>query len=130
MPKMNFKDFPITEILDFELVTIDVTKFEDCYQSHFSFFKKFKDEKGNAEGFVFIPQILGESLEEIGERIDSLIDSGFLNGINISDHGLLYNENGDEIGTVCWNSLCETFDDDLSEIDNMTALPMANTTIH
>lgn len=109
MSDMNFKDFPVVEVQEFETVIIDATLWKDgMYSAHFNFFKQFsEDEVSGAEGFALLTRVCGESLAELYDKIVLLIMSGIFDGVEICSHGTVYDEDYIEIEPVCWNSFAE-----------------------
>lgn len=104
------KDWPILDTLDFEGITVDVTKWnDDGYTVTLNFHEPNETGEPPFSGFSLCTQIGGDDLQEVYERVDILLASGMFDGIAVSTHGTIWNEDGDEIGEVNWN---EYSDDD------------------
>ena len=118
---MNFQDFPVACMHDFEAVVVDVINCEDAYVVQLNFFKQFADDEDQrAEGFVLATQICGETLLEIYQKITLMIEIGFFDGTNVSGHGTLYDENHDEIESICWHQFGEAdYDEDIDVTDEI-----------
>lgn len=109
-----FKEFPVFDQSDFELISFSATKWDDgTYSAHIDFFKRLANEEGLAEGMTFITQIYGETLKELHDKLGTLIDTGMLVCENIDAHGMLFDEQGNEIDTICWNMYSDDFESEL-----------------
>lgn len=125
---MNFKDFPVACMTDFEAVVVDVINFEDTYVAQLNFFKQFADDSDQrAEGFVLATEISGDTLLEIYQKIAMMIEIGFFDGTNVSGHGTLYDENHDEIESICWHQFGESDYDEDEDITDEIIHPQSRT---
>lgn len=124
---MNFRDFPVACMHDFEAVVVDVVNFEDTYVAQLNFFKQFADGEQRAEGFVLATEICGETLLEIYQKITMMIEIGFFDGTNVSGHGTLYDENHDEIESICWHQFGEADYDEDQDITDEIIHPQSRT---
>jgi hypothetical protein len=103
---INWKDFPITDMQDYESITCDVIKFTDnLYQAQLAFWHDISDEEN--EGFVMITGIVAESIEEIYELLDIVIQTGFFDGCEIKGEGTLFDTNGNMLDSIDWNQYSE-----------------------
>ena len=125
---MNFRDFPVACMHDFEAVVVDVINFEDTYVAQLNFFKQFADDgEQRAEGFVLATEISGDTLLEIYQKIAMMIEIGFFDGTNVSGHGTLYDENHDEIESICWHQFGEADYDEDEDITDEIIHPQSRT---
>lgn len=96
------KDWPVLETLDFRGVTIDVTQWEDSeYTATLNF--HMPGEEPPFSGYSLCTQIAGDSLEEVWERIELLLASGLLDGIDVASRGTIWGTEGEELGEVDWS---------------------------
>ena len=106
MSGMNFDQWPVAQMSDFEIVIIDATQWKSGeYTLMFNFYKTIAETEGDkSSGFTLCTHIGGTSLREVYLKIASLVaDIGFFDGCDVSDHGVLWNEDGDEIATISWH---------------------------
>lgn len=102
MSNMNFKDWPVAQMCEFEEVTVDVTKWNDgFYTANFNFYKECSDE-GN-QGFTLCTQVEGSTIRELYGKITALITLGIFDGSNVQAHGELYDEDHNELALICWH---------------------------
>ena len=102
MSKMNFKDWPVADMTDFDAVVVDATKWgDDGYSAVFNFVHKYSDQ-GN-EGFTLMTQVIGSTLREVYQQVTAIINLGFFDGSNVQAHGALYDEEHNELATICWH---------------------------
>jgi hypothetical protein len=126
--KMDYKGFPVACMSDFEAVVVDVINFEDTYVAQLNFFKQFADDSDQrAEGFVLATEISGDTLLEIYQKITMMIEIGFFDGTNVSGHGTLYDENHDEIESICWHQFGEADYDEDTDITDEIIHPQSRT---
>ena len=106
---MNYSEFPFVCLgHDFESVAFDATRWDNGeYNIHMVFFKQWADDDTGqrAEGVILNTPVGGSDLQELLESVQRIIGSGILAGVEILDHGTLYDENGNEIDTLCWPSI-------------------------
>jgi hypothetical protein len=131
---MDLSEFPFLCYHDFETVALDATRWESGgYNVHLVFFKQFADDDTGqrAEGLILNTGICGETLSELLEGVQQLIGSGIFGSLDIADHGTLYNEHGDEIDTLCWQSIYDGTQCDLDDVVVRSSdLVPINHTIH
>lgn len=102
---IDFSTFPWVDHFDFECVSIDVTKWEHgTYSCHFVYLRENSDETAS-EGCIINTDIGGKTLTETWHKVKTVIETGLFGSMEVLSHGALYDENGDEIGTICWDSL-------------------------
>jgi hypothetical protein len=125
---MDYKGFPVACMSDFEAVVVDVINYEDEYIAHLNFFKQFADDEGQrGEGFVIATQISGETLLEIYQKIALMIEVGFFDGTNVAGHGTLYDEEHNEIESICWHQFGEDDYDEDTDITDEIIHPQSKT---
>ena len=102
MSNMNFKDWPVADMSEFCEVIVHVTKWdENAYTANFDFVSEYSDE-GN-RGFTLCTQVVGASIREIYQKVTMLIGLGIFDGSNVQAHGELYDEDHNELATICWH---------------------------
>ena len=118
---INYKDFPVAEMHEFESVVVDVISRQDEYEVVLNFFTQFANDGGQrGEGFVLATQITGTTLLEVYQRVAALIGAGLFDGTQVSGHGRVFNEDHDEIDTVCWHQFGDDdYDDDQDITDQL-----------
>lgn len=115
---MNYKDFPVACMHEFESVVVDVINYDDTYVVQLNFFKQFADEGDQrGEGFVLATEICGDTLLEVYQKVNALIEIGLFDGTQVSGHGHVYDEDHNEIGQVCWHQFNEA---DYEENEDIT----------
>lgn len=125
---MNYKDFPVACMTDFEAVVVDVVNCDDVYVAQLNFFKQFAgDNEQRGEGFVLVTEICGDNLLEIYQKIQSMIDIGFFDGTDVSGHGTLYDEEHNEIDQICWHQFGEDDYDEDRDITDEIIHPQSKT---
>jgi hypothetical protein len=123
MSKMNFADWPIVDMLDFEVVIVDATRWEDgCYTAMFNFYHTMaeKEDEGST-GFSIATHIGGETLREVYQKVTAAIMLGLFDGTSVQAHGTLYSEGGDEVADICWHQYSDEEYDDETD-DDMVGL--------
>ena len=118
---MNFKEFPVVDILDFKAVTIDATQWSSTnYSLMFTFWKSLdrtvKDEP-KAEGMILCTHMGGSNLREAYDNFEILFSSGFFNGISVFPNGVLWNDQGEILSEIHWQEL-EDYSEDKSEVED------------
>jgi hypothetical protein len=125
---MDYKGFPVACMSDFEAVVVDVINYEDEYIAQLNFFKQFADDEGQrGEGLVLATQISGETLLEIYQKIALMIEVGFFDGTNVAGHGTLYDEEHNEIESICWHQFGEDDYDEDRDITDEIIHPQSKT---
>jgi hypothetical protein len=125
---MDYKGFPVACMSDFEAVVVDVINYEDEYIAQLNFFKQFADDGGQrGEGLVLATQICGETLLEIYQKIALMIEVGFFDGTNVAGHGTLYDEEHNEIESICWHQFGEDDYDEDTDITDEIIHPQSKT---
>ena len=106
MSKMNLSDWPVAHMSDFCEVVVDVTKWDtNAYSANFNFVHEYSDS-GNS-GFTLTSQVIGASIREIYQKVTVLINLGFFDGSNVQAHGELYDEDHNELATICWHQYAD-----------------------
>lgn len=111
----RLKEWHVFDPDDFDGISIDVTKWEeDLYGVVFNFYCTQENEEEPNVGFTLCTMIIGSTLQECHERIMEVLNTGMLDGIDVSSHGTLYDKEGEELQEICWNEFAE---DDQEEVD-------------
>ena len=120
MSTMNFKDWPVAYMDDFEEITVDVTRWDNgLYNAAFNFHKEYSDD-GN-EGFTLCTQVVGGSIRELYDKITDLIMLGIFDGSNVQAHGNLYDTDHNELATICWHQYSDDeWDDENDDSQGLT----------
>jgi hypothetical protein len=115
------KEWPVVDMMDFEGVVIDATKWDSGeYTAMFNFYHKMSDREGEANsGMTLATHVGGLTLRELYLKLETLWSVGLFDGSTLSDHGRLVNENGDELAQISWLSFSDAEwdpenDDDMS----------------
>lgn len=104
MSAIDFTSFPWISTDEFDLATIDVTRFEDdCYVGHLTFLRT-DEESVVREGVIIDIPLHGETLGEIATKIRVLDSIGFFDTVEFTYHGMLFDTEGDHQGTICWHT--------------------------
>lgn len=131
MSKMNFADWPVVDMTDFEVVVVDATRWEDgSYTAMFNFYHTMAEKEGEySTGFSISTHICGDTLREVYQKVTATILLGFFDGSSVQAHGTLYNENADEIAEICWHQYSDDEYDDETD-DDMVGLFDDESTTH
>lgn len=115
MDKKNMlKDWPILDMLDFEMVTFDATLWDDkTYTLMVNFYEPNDLDEPPFSGYSMCTQLNGDSLEELYEKISLLIEIGLFDGTEVGAIGTLWDEEGEELEEINWLSFEEDIDEDL-----------------
>ena len=114
------KDWPIVDMMDFESVIISATRWDSGeYTAMFNFYHTVADEANT--GMSLATHIGGLSLRELYLKLEMLFEIGLFDGTEIEDHGRLFDEQGNELATICWHQLSDDEWDDETD-DDMSAL--------
>jgi hypothetical protein len=106
------KQWPVFDIMEFDVVTIDATKWDDdTYTVMFNFYESKEVDEPPYGGYTLCTQIAGETLAECFERVELLLASGLFDGVNVSTHGTLWDMEGNEIEDICWTDHCDDIED-------------------
>lgn len=132
---LDFTNFPFVSFDDFQEVTIDATRWEDdFYSATLVLLRPSEDNPDQAEGMILDASLVGESLPVIKTKIDMLMSLGLFADLGVHAHGTLFDENGDDIGMICWTSggKVGTHDEDDDEDDDAPTVTVtgANVTVH
>lgn len=99
------KEHPFIDSNDFTHVQFFSTKWEDdVYDLYFSMVKigeKVEDDLG----IIFRPNLYGDSLEELSEKLETLLDLGMFDDLTVLTEGPLYDKEGNNIGEINWEEL-------------------------
>ena len=107
MSRMNFKDWPVATMCEFEEVIVDATKWNDgFYSASFNFFKEYSDD-GNA-GFTLCSHVIAPTLRELYLKVTGVIELGMFDGSNVQAHGGLYDEDHNELAMICWHQYSDS----------------------
>jgi hypothetical protein len=108
MTKKNvFASWPVTDMLDFEFVCVDATLWQDgTYTAQIVCVED--EERSDPGGLIILTQLGGSNLREIYNKINLLIEADLFAGTNVSGHGTLMDEHGDELGDICWQQFSDT----------------------
>ena len=107
------KEWPVFDTLDFDLISFDVTLWENkVYTLMINFHADGKKELPPHSGYTLCTQINSESLEEMYERISFLIESGLFEPVDINTIGTIWNHEGDQISEVNWIEFDESMTKD------------------
>lgn len=114
MSKIDYSEFPWVSLYDFNSVVIDATYWEDddFYQAMILFLKDDPENPERCHGMIWEVPICADSLGEIYKRVSCLIHSGLFATLDISDHGTLYDSNGDQVELICWAHEAELLEED------------------
>lgn len=103
--KMNdmLDSWPVLDLLDFETVVADVTKWsDDHYTLMFNFYLPNETGEPPHKGMSLCTQVGGSTLGEVYEKIVVLVECGMFDHVDVSANGTIFSEEGDEIGEVNW----------------------------
>lgn len=116
----NFlSQWPIMDTLDFEIVTADVTRWDDnTYTATLNFCMPSESGEPPYSGMSLCTQISGDTIEEIHFKLSILIDSGLFDGIEIGATGIIWDQDGNEVGEIHWNDYIDDDDDDDDKEEN------------
>lgn len=124
------KSWPVLDTLEFDNVSIDVTKWDDVYTVMLNFYESSSIDEPPYSGFSLCTQVCGTTLEEVYGKITVLIDCGLFDGIDISAHGSIWDDSGNEIGEISWIDLDrEVAVDDTVEVGDLAFKIKGNTTL-
>jgi hypothetical protein len=97
------KDWPILDTVDFDTVTVDVTKWDDStFTIMFNFYEPTETEEPPFTGFSMCTQMGGSSLQELYDKLVVLLGCGFFDNINVSANGIIWSSEGEELGEINW----------------------------
>lgn len=109
--KSMLSKWPVMDMLDFDLITFDATKWEDGnYTLMINFYETGKENPPH-RGFTMCTQIGASSLEELYERISFLIETGLFDGVDVNSIGNLLDHNGNDIEEIEWMNFEDSFDE-------------------
>jgi len=115
MSKMNFSEWPVVDMMDFETVIIDATRWDNGdYTAMLNFYHTMAEtEEERSTGFTLCTHIGGRNLREVYQKINAAVLLGLFDGASVDAHGTLWNEAGDEIDGICWHQYDdEEYDED------------------
>jgi hypothetical protein len=117
------KEWPVVDMMDFEGVVIDATKWNSGeYTALFNFYHTMAEKEGEANtGMTLATHIGGMTLRELYLKLEALWSIGLFDGSILSDHGRLINEEGDELAQISWPSFSDEEWDDETD-DDMSGL--------
>ena len=102
---INYDEFPWVTTEDFDAVAIDVTRFEDdVYRAVMVYIREHPENPDTNQGVFLDFPLFGESLEEIHDKIETLMELGIFDDVDVLSHTNLYDAEGNTIGMICWNS--------------------------
>lgn len=125
---MNFKEWDVIDLLDFQGIIIDLTKWEDgIYTVLFNYLchpENPDDENEKNSGFTICTQMSGSSVLEVYEKLNTVIEAGMFDGIEICAIGTIWDHEHNEIETINWNDFADEDDatDDEVVIDKLIGL--------
>ncbi len=107
------KEWPVLDILDFAVATVDVTKWEDgTYTVMFNLYQESKTKEPPYSGMTLCTQLGGKTLGEVYNSVMAILESGILGGIDVSASGTMWDADGNEIASINWNDYGQSHDDD------------------
>ena len=113
MSEINYSEWPVMDTNDFEFLEIDATRWEDnTYTAMFNFYSKIGEDEEKNSGMTICTQLHGESLQEIYMKCMILFQVGIFDGVNISNSGNLWNDEGDVIAEIDWEKESTDIDED------------------
>lgn len=101
---IDYSVFPWISTDEFEAASVDVTRFSDDFYSGHITYLSIDDESVVQEGVSLDVPLFGSSLSEIALKINVLHSIGFFINVEFIHHGDLFDDNGDQLGTICWPS--------------------------
>jgi hypothetical protein len=108
---INYKDFPVVSMDEYEGIVIDAHQSKDGYTPSIHFVKQFwnpdakKKSKRRAEGFVMVTYMTCKTLEELHAKISMMIEIGFFNNTQVSAYGNLWNESDEVVSEIDWQMI-------------------------
>lgn len=101
---MNYKDFPLISITDFNYLEIDVIEIAEPsrFVAMLNFFVEEPTDDGPLNGISLVIGITGDTLEETITKIKWMFATGMFNAINFGAHGTLWSHDDDDSSTICW----------------------------
>lgn len=120
---MNFAEWPVVDVAEFEFVEIDVTRWGDTeaeyeYTAVLNFYRTVGEGETPNTGFTLCTHIGATSLFDLHTKIAMMVEAGFFDGADVQAMGTLYDEDHVELETIDWNSF---IDDDIADFETATS---------
>ena len=122
---INYKQFPVVSMDEYEGVVIDVHQSILGYTPTIHFITQFPNpaaklkSKRDVHGFGIMTHMICATLEEVYSRVSQMIDVGFFNRTAVSGYGNLWNDKDEVVSEIDWQMIgdnIEWADEDITEL--------------
>lgn len=121
---INYKQFQMVSMDEYAGVVIDVHQSILGYTPTIHFITQFANpaaklkSKRDVQGFAMMTYMTCATLEEVYSKISLMIDIGFFNRTLVSGYGNLWDDGGEVIREIEWDTIVDNISDEDDDHDD------------